>query len=136
MDEIEINSVRFIIDRLILEDKLDDYYKWFLTLRRRLNWFEDYYQIDIEYTLFTNTAIHDYFNHAFPDIPFEQVLENYNNQRGFENAFRDFHGYFHFDVRRRFTYGIIFVNENFYNNFIHEILNYNNNDNDTGYTLK
>ena len=129
MDEIEINTVRFIIDRLILENNLDDYYKWFIAIldadvfkRRDHN--------DKEYTYFTNKAIRDYFIHLFPYNTFDQVVEYHYNQRGLDNEI----GYFHFDVSRYLYDDYIFVNENFYNNFINEVLTYN--DNDTGLTLK
>jgi hypothetical protein len=114
----EINAVRFIIDRLILENKLDDYYKWFLTVRD----FHPYRRRDLdkEYQDFTNRANLLYVRRFIPNITFDQLDDLH-------------HGYFYFVVNRC-PQGNVIINDNFYNNFIKEVLTYN--DNDSGPTLK
>lgn len=108
----QISAVRFIIDNLIIEDKLEDYYEWFLAVRdfkpdRRRD------DKDNEYERYTHKMIYLYVCQFIPDITFEQI---------------DMYDYFYFKVDRtdpRWTHQV-HIYEDFYCNFINEVSLYYN----------
>ena len=108
----QISAVRFIIDNLIIEDKLEDYYEWFLAVRdfkpdRRRD------DKDNEYERYTHKMIYLYVCQFIPDITFEQI---------------DMYDYYYFKVDRtnpRWTYQV-HIDDEFYYNFINEVSLYYN----------
>ena len=120
----ETDAVRFIIDRLILENKLDDYYEWLIALREYHPYRRRDHK-DKEYQDFTKRANYLYVSRFIPKITFDQL--------------EDLHyGYFYFVVNRYPRGNVIIndviINDNFYNNFIKQVLTYN--DSGSGPTLK
>ena len=109
MDEIEINTVRFIIDGLSLEGKLEDYYEWFIAVcdsypgRRR-----DYK--DKEYERYTQKMFYLYVRQFVPNVTFDKI--------GMEP-------YFYFVVDRTQRYHRVVIHDEFYSIFIREVSLYN-----------
>ena len=126
----EISAVRFIIDKLIMDNKLDDYYQWFINLYKV--WpHERKDNMDIEYLEYTHQAMLLYIRQVNPRIQLDEI---YQLQNYYEIEFDDAnYYYFCIDRTRHFATSVI-IHERFYENLINEILNYN--ERDSAPTLK
>lgn len=104
-----IIAVRFIINHLSLEGKLDDYYEWFLALYKS-NPDTRRDDKDKEYERYTQSLIYLYVRQFVPNVTFDQI---------------DMDEYFYFVVDRTQRYHRIIIDDNFYRNFINEVELYN-----------
>jgi hypothetical protein len=104
-----ISAVRFIIDDLSLEGKLEDYHEWLLALhdsnpaRRRDN-------KDKEYERYTQKMFYLYVRQFVPNVQFDRIDEE---------------PYFYFVVDRTKRAIQVNIHDDFYRNFIREVSLYN-----------
>lgn len=106
------NLMRFIIDKLIRENKINEYLLWFETIKDTNI---TYNKMDNQYTTFTNITILEYLKENVTQEPIKFI-----HKLEFTDPYLD--NFLTFNIERENQ--IILINDEFYNLFINEVAHY------------